>query len=173
MARPVSKTPEELRENARERRKRFVRKRSESGLRELKVYIDAETVKALDGLCKEMGYTSSSEEESLTRGEVLANVVGYCIRKTAGCTKGKLPESTLAPNKAQSIYRIIRILKHRKLEEGHSNIRIAQFMNKYNYPKLDTLTIKEGSKPTTTRWNSKDVEYALEPRNYRRLLNPK
>ena len=173
MARPISKTPEELRESARKRRERFVMKRNESGLRELKVYIDAETVKALDGLCNEMGYMNPSEGENLTRGEILANVVGYCIRKTAGCTKGKLPESTLEPHKAQSIYRIIRILKHRKLEVGHSNHRIAQFMTNHNYPKLDTLTVKKGSKATTPKWNSKDVEYALEPRNYRRLLNPK
>lgn len=173
MARPKSKTPEELRENARERRERFVKKRSESGLRELKVYIDAETVKALDGLCKDMGYTSSSEGESVTRGEVLANVVGYCIRKTAGCTKGKLPESTLVPYKAQSIFRVIQILKHRRIEKGHSNHRIARFMTEFNYPTLDTLTIKEGSKRVVTKWNSKDVEFALEPKNYRKILNPK
>lgn len=173
MARPKSKSPEELQKNARKRRERFVQKRSDSGLREIKVYLDLETLQALDMLCKEMGYSDSNERKSENRGEVLANVVGYCIRKTAGCTKEKLPETTLKPQVAQSIFRIKQVLKYRRDVEGEENSVIARFMNKYEYPKLTSLVPKSGPQRPASPWSAKDVEYALDPKNYRRLLAPK
>ncbi len=171
MARPRTKSKEELRANDRERRKRFVEKKRESGLRELKVYLDEESLNALDRLCKEMGYLDAAKGARENRGDVLSNVVGYCIRQTAGCTKGKLPQSTLSPRLAHSIFSTMQILKYRKNEKGETDFAIARFMNKYEYPKLAPQKLKTGA--TTEKWSGKDVEYALEPKNYRRLLNPK
>lgn len=174
MARPKSKTEEELLENRKNNQEDFTKKRRLSGLTQIKVYLDASTLEALTKLSAEYGYDAPRTRRAYeNRSEVLTNIIGYCVRKAAGCDKGKLPESTLDPCIAQSVFSIIQIVKYRKMAVGESNHRIAQFMNKYSYPKPSNLAAKDSSTQDSKGWSSMDVEYALDSKKIRRLLNPK
>ncbi len=133
MPRTKQSTPEEKRKNEAIRRKRLDTKRSESGLKMVKLFFDGKTMEALQKLAKTYGYKpEDSERES--RAQVLSNIAGYCIRKEARPEKLNLPDATIKPAVTQQLYALRRVIEFRRNEPKETDASIIKHLNTNRYP---------------------------------------
>lgn len=165
MVRGKAKKPQK---GVNKRVEKFNEKKSDTGLHRVMVYLDTQTLKALTNLSGDYGYKAPRTPRKYeNRSEVLTNIIGYCVRRAAGFKKNKLPHSSLEFDVAQSIYRLVQIVKYRKSKKNETSIQIAEFMNLHRFPNLEMPT-----KPKTRPWTDEDVEYALNSEKIQKLLNP-
>jgi len=179
MAKKETHTEEEPETGEVARRRRFDRKRKESGLRMVKLYLDNHTVEALNTLSRKYGYSEAKLQPTIdTRSEVRSNIVSYLIRNAASAnTPANLDKSETCAI-AQQIYRLREIIKYRRESQGNSDREVISFLNEIKQPTVDQILAAPQSLGVTWKldeyphrnWKKEDLEYALDDKKIRKLL---
>lgn len=142
-------------------------KRKESGLIELKIYLDKETISYLEDLAVKHGYDRPTNK-SYKRLDVLSKVITFCIVKKT-CKDKRL---RINSKRKQELYQLRNIAKYRYSEKKQSHDQIADFLMKHKYinpnsssEQLNSLSINKD------KWTENNVKKLLDAESFIKALN--
>lgn len=158
MPRNEPSPPDQTRRDAnREAQRRVAAKREEVGHKQVKLYLDPETVKAIEQIAQRLGF-EKPKPKTKKRIEVISTVVTYCVQQFYNSWNEVKPESRLALE-YWGLYQTVSYL-----ERENDAAEIAALMSARKFPRPQDILYCHRNSLTLSEvevgvWNEDDVEY--------------